>query len=113
MEGELPEARSGHSGLIYEKVDGTYCMLVYGGSNGFKVLDCVYQLAIKHQQPFVVEWIKMKVKPLKQGQPQRQFHSSIIYHNSMYVFGGGDGKQWLNSMLRLDLLTYEWSELTT
>jgi len=42
IDGKLPEVRSGHSGLIYERSDGSDCMLIYGGSNGFKVLDCVH-----------------------------------------------------------------------
>lgn len=40
--------------------------------------------------------------------PARQFHTSSIIDNQMYVFGGGDGKNWLNDLVIFDLNTYEW-----
>ena len=67
MEGELPEVRSGHSGLIYENLNGSDCMLIYGGSNGFKVLDCVYRLDIQSIEPFISEWKKLRVRGFKLG----------------------------------------------
>jgi hypothetical protein len=33
----------------------------------------------------------------------RQFHTSSIIDNQMFVFGGGDGKFWLNDLLILNL----------
>ena len=37
--------------------------------------------------------------------PKRHFHSSKILEDFMYVFGGGDGVNWLN-----DLHTYNMSK---
>jgi N-acetylneuraminic acid mutarotase len=39
----------------------------------------------------------------------RQFHTAIIIDNLMFVFGGGDGKYWLNDLLIFDLVNLEWS----
>ena len=40
--------------------------------------------------------------------PMRQFHTASIIDNQMFVFGGGDGKSWLNNLLILDLVQLEW-----
>jgi len=39
----------------------------------------------------------------------RQFHTASIIDNLMFVFGGGDGKYWLNDLLIFDLVNLEWS----
>lgn len=39
----------------------------------------------------------------------RQFHTASIIDNLMFVFGGGDGKFWLNDLLIFDLVNLEWS----
>jgi hypothetical protein len=41
--------------------------------------------------------------------PMRQFHTASVIDNQMYVFGGGDGKYWLNDLLVFDLVNLEWS----
>lgn len=39
----------------------------------------------------------------------RQFHTANVIDNLMYVFGGGDGKYWLNDLLIFELQKLEWS----
>lgn len=39
----------------------------------------------------------------------RQFHTANIIDNKMYVFGGGDGKYWLNDLMIFDLVNLEWT----
>ena len=39
----------------------------------------------------------------------RQFHTANVIDNMMYIFGGGDGKSWLNDLLIFDLVNQEWS----
>ena len=39
----------------------------------------------------------------------RQFHTASIIGDQMFVFGGGDGKSWLNDLLIFDLNNQEWS----
>jgi hypothetical protein len=41
--------------------------------------------------------------------PMRQFHTANVIDNLMYVFGGGDGKYWLNDLLIFELQKLEWS----
>jgi hypothetical protein len=41
--------------------------------------------------------------------PMRQFHTANVIDNLMYVFGGGDGKYWLNDLLIFELNKLEWS----
>ena len=40
--------------------------------------------------------------------PMRQFHTASVIENLMFVFGGGDGKYWLNDLLIFDLVSLEW-----
>jgi len=46
---------------------------------------------------------------IKGEAPMRQFHTASIIGNHMFVFGGGDGKSWLNDLLIFDLVHLEWS----
>jgi hypothetical protein len=46
---------------------------------------------------------------IKGEAPMRQFHTASIIGNQMFVFGGGDGKSWLNDLLVFDLVNLEWS----
>jgi hypothetical protein len=46
---------------------------------------------------------------IKGEAPMRQFHTASIIDNLMFVFGGGDGKFWLNDLLIFDLAGLEWS----
>jgi hypothetical protein len=39
----------------------------------------------------------------------RQYHIASVIDNQMDVFGGGDGKYWLNDLLVLDLVNLAWS----
>ena len=41
--------------------------------------------------------------------PMRQFHTASVIENMMFVFGGGDGKYWLNDLLIFDLVNLEWN----
>lgn len=57
-----------------------------------------------------VDKLSFNIPSIIRGEaPMRQFHTSSIIDNQMYVFGGGDGKFWLNDLLILDLNGLEWS----
>lgn len=57
-----------------------------------------------------VDKLSFNIPSIIRGEaPMRQFHTSSIIDNQMYVFGGGDGKFWLNDLLILDLNNLEWS----
>jgi len=44
---------------------------------------------------------------------KRRAHTTCVYNNRIYVFGGGDGLQALNDTFELDLATMHWSEIKT
>ena len=57
-----------------------------------------------------VEKLTFNIPSLIKGEaPMRQFHTASIIDNLMFVFGGGDGKSWLNDLLIFDLHNMEWS----
>ena len=39
---------------------------------------------------------------------RRQFHTSNVIGDKMYVFGGGDGKHWLSDLMYFDFKREEW-----
>jgi hypothetical protein len=44
---------------------------------------------------------------------RRRAHTTCVYNNCMYVFGGGDGVQALNDTYMLNLTDMHWTELKT
>jgi len=59
---------------------------------------------------FSVEKLTFNIPSIIKGEaPMRQFHTASIIDNLMFVFGGGDGKYWLNDLLIFDLVNLEWS----
>tara|TARA_B110000285_G_scaffold80282_1_gene92692 strand:+ start:722 stop:1015 length:294 start_codon:yes stop_codon:yes gene_type:complete len=57
-----------------------------------------------------VDKLSFNIPSIIRGEaPMRQFHTSSIIENQMFVFGGGDGKFWLNDLLILDLNGLEWT----
>ena len=92
----------GHSSQVW---NGSQ-IIIYGGWNGFQVLSDVIFIDLKKG----VDKLTFNIPAIIQGEaPMRQFHTSSIIENQMFVFGGGDGKSWLNDLLILDLNNLEWS----
>jgi len=54
----------------------------------------------------ILEWSQVK---LEGNSPKRQFHTACTQENFMYIFGGGDGKFWLNDLYKFDLGEKVWS----
>lgn len=58
----------------------------------------------------ILERLTFNIPSIIRGEaPMRQFHTASVIDNHMYVFGGGDGKSWLNDLLIFDLVNLEWS----
>ena len=53
-----------------------------------------------------LEWTQLKIEG---NSPKRQFHTACTFENIMYIFGGGDGKFWLNDLFKFDLDEKVWS----
>ena len=74
--------------------------MIHGGWNGFKVMDDIVYIEI---QPCMRK-VKCYSQPSNiENAPARQFHTASIIDNQMFVFGGGDGKNWLKKPERTDL----------
>jgi len=92
----------GHSSQVW---NGSQ-IIIYGGWNGFQVLSDVIFIDLKKG----VDKLSFNIPSIIRGEaPMRQFHTSSIIENQMFVFGGGDGKFWLNDLLILDLNGLEWT----
>lgn len=88
------QPRMGHSAQLY---DGK--IVIFGGWNGFKVLDDVVFIDLKNG----TQNLHFNSPQVKGEPPRRQFHTANIIEDNMYVFGGGDAKYWLNDLDMLNL----------
>lgn len=92
----------GHSSQLW---NGSQ-IIIYGGWNGFQVLSDVIFIDLKNG----IEKLTFNIPSIIRGEaPMRQFHTASVIENMMFVFGGGDGKYWLNDLLIFDLTNLEWS----
>ena len=98
--GEQANPRMGHTAQLYENT-----IIIHGGWNGFKVLDDLVFIELQATMNKIKMWT---LESKSRSMPARQFHTASIIGDKMYVFGGGDGKYWLNDLLIFDLKTYEW-----
>jgi hypothetical protein len=99
--GKHPARRSYHSAVMWGDK-----MLVYGGQDlneGTQPgLWCIEIGQFGHGS-----WERLEVED--KGGVSR--HSSIVYKDKMYIFGGSNGYEEYNKTLILDLKTLRWSEL--
>jgi hypothetical protein len=98
----LPSPRMGHSMNLWKG----NVIVIFGGWNGFQVLSDVIFIDLKKG----IDRMTINIPNTLHGEaPMRQFHTANIIDNYMYIFGGGDGKSWLNDLLVLDLVALKWS----
>ena len=95
----------GHSALLFED-----SVLIYGGCNGNKVLNDTFYLNLSQISENKVRWYNLQTYG---DAPRRQFHTANIIGNQMLVFGGEDGKLWLNELYSLDLRSNKWKKVAT
>jgi len=98
--GDPPNPRMGHTAQLYNTT-----IIIHGGWDGFKVLDDLVFIELQTTMDKIKIWT---LEPKAHNFPARQFHTASIIDDKMYVFGGGDGKYWLNDLLVFNLKTYEW-----
>jgi len=82
-------------------------MIVFGGWNGFtkKWFNDVYSFNFDTST-----WRKIEAKG--DIPPQRTSHTAVVKGNSMYVFGGFSGSDYLNDFYEFNLETETWTNLT-
>lgn len=64
----------------------------------------------EHQNVICIDWTLLRSENTP---PKRQFHTANICADSMFIFGGGDGKMWLSDLYRFDILTCLWAQIET
>ena len=110
IEGKKPEPRMGHTACIYHDF-----IIFYGGWSGGKVLkdfsvidlsngfDKIEFVSIE-DLPVFGETSENSFTPEDECQPSpRQFHSANIIGDKIFIFGGGDGRNWINELHVFDL----------
>ena len=91
----------GHSAQLW---NGSH-IVIFGGWNGYQVLSDVIFIDLTKG----IEKLSFEIPQNVAGEaPMRQFHTANIIENKMYVFGGGDGKSWLNDLLVFDIEHLRW-----
>lgn len=102
--GESPPSCTDHTAVL---TDDTV-MLVFGGCDSAGCeMGGLRELRLDDHQ-----WIPVEASAGIGLQPQKRFgHSSVVFGNSMYVFGGWDGRDTLQDFFQLDLGTTSWTKL--
>ncbi|KAI8597793.1 hypothetical protein EDD21DRAFT_396412 [Dissophora ornata] len=113
--GSIPPPCRAHSSTL---VDNRR-LYVFGGGDGPQYFNELYMLDTG-RRPFVKQH-KLDPYTLTWTNPQttgarpcrRRAHTTCVYNNHIYVFGGGDGVQALNDTHTLNLATMHWAEIQT
>ena len=98
-----PPTLDSHTANLYE--DGTAAwMVVFGGFTVGERSSNVYTLNLTSE--------KWKLAQTSKGPEGRSNHSSILYKDHLYIFGGTNEEgEKLSDLWKLDLRTYHWDEV--
>lgn len=98
--GDSPSKRWGHSCCVYKNK-----MIIFGGRFNSKSLNSMYIFDLE-----TLSWNKIDCKGNSTGSNNiptaRDSHTSLVYKNFMYVFGGNWQDKKLNDLWRLNLDDY-------
>jgi Galactose oxidase, central domain/Kelch motif len=99
----IPPPLDSHTSNLYE--DGTAAwIVVYGGFSIGERSSKVYTLNLATE--------KWKLAQTSKGPEARSNHSSVIYKDHLYIFGGTNEEgEKLADLWKLDLRTYHWEEI--
>eukprot|EP00164_Ancoracysta_twista_P000913 GFYU01001200.1.p1 GENE.GFYU01001200.1~~GFYU01001200.1.p1 ORF type:complete len:566 (-),score=134.77 GFYU01001200.1:41-1738(-) len=100
VSGVGPCGRVSHSAVLSDDSQTLY--ILFGAAPG-KPLNDVYRFRIKTNT-----WELVKVPEDFKPEP-RVSHAAVMYQNSIYVYGGGDGKTSYSSLHVLDTVFDRWS----
>ena len=110
VEGKRPEPRMGHSAWAFQNY-----IIFFGGWSGTKVLKDLVILDLSRgidsmefividDLPKIEDESELKFSAEEECQPSpRQFHSANIIGNKMFVFGGGDGRVFIEELHVFDI----------
>ena len=103
-----PRARSDYSMIAFETN-----LFIFGGSDGSKILKDLVQFNLSQHlfkknninSHFFIENREFISNYFDESPSERLGHTSIRYHNCMYLFGGWDGVKTLNDFWEYDFFT--------
>lgn len=101
--GDIPESRLHHTAVVHKST-----MIVFGGWNGIDYFNdvCVLSLGINRY------W---KTPHCSGDIPEKRYgHSSVVFKDKMYIYGGKDvNERYSNELYELNLLDYKWTNLSS
>ncbi|KAI9239676.1 MAG: hypothetical protein BYD32DRAFT_442974 [Podila humilis] len=109
--GSIPPPCRAHSSTLVDNKR----LYVFGGGDGPHYFNELYMLDTgtnnKRHSRNTLTW----TNPQTTGDRpcRRRAHTTCVYNNCIYVFGGGDGVQALNDTYMLNLTDMHWSEVPT
>lgn len=93
--GGVTAGRAGHVCCLYKKFNESK-IIMFGGGNG--EIQGGWMTEIYECDLNARKWSLIEPPEEDQAAPGCYGLSAIIYKNSMFVFGGGDGENWYNSV---------------
>ncbi|KAL9651721.1 hypothetical protein ABK040_009335 [Willaertia magna] len=104
---QFPSKREGHTCVKQQEYVIEEQVILFGGFDGTNYLNDVWILDTNEWK-----WTKVEIDT-SQGQPcGRSMHTSVVYNDCMWVFGGYNGGDPLSDFWCLDLETKIWSNVS-
>ncbi|ORZ04399.1 hypothetical protein BCR41DRAFT_379072 [Lobosporangium transversale] len=103
--GSIPPPCRAHTSTLVDNKR----LYIFGGGDGPQYFNELYMLDTGKQN--TLTWTNPQTTGTRPC--RRRAHTTCVYSNHIYVFGGGDGVQALNDTYQLDLITMHWSEVKT
>ena len=102
--GDLPSPRFGHSASVHV---ASKQLLLFGGWDGKETLNDLYSFSFTTK-------IWKKITTTGASPPHRYRHTSVVFNDSIFVFGGVDKQHCrYNDLQRLDIRSNVWSQVAT
>lgn len=96
----LPHPRTDHSVCLHND-----CLIIFAGYDGYRRLSDLHRFSLKYNT-----WKRIPIARTNKEAPCHRFaHSSVVYKDEMYVFGGWNGQLTLNSMWKFNFNKREWT----
>mmetsp|Transcript_16421 Transcript_16421/g.27826 ORF Transcript_16421/g.27826 Transcript_16421/m.27826 type:complete len:159 (+) Transcript_16421:214-690(+) len=116
LKSKIPERRGYHSSFVYDKK-----LYIFGGKDiGIGHLNSLWTIDLNELDQFengVTEYNPnpdwLEVSTTGQKPPPISHHSSIVYQNKMYLFGGSSRDSENLNMYSLDLVKNQWQVVRT
>jgi leucine-zipper-like transcriptional regulator 1 len=95
-----PTPRDRHVSIVHKD-----SIFVFGGYDGFNRVNDFFEYNILQNS-----WQEVLCSGRSAPPSPRHSHSAVIYNDSLYIFGGYDGK-YKNDFFKFDFNKNEWSEI--